>query len=133
MDLTENFTKEEFDCHDGSEMPDDVLENIKLLAIELQKIRDFIGCPIKVNSGYRSPEHNKKIGGKQEVPGIPNSGSQHLYGKAADIYVKELSIGYLHEIIEQLISENILNIKGLGKYTNFLHLDIRDKKARWGY
>ena len=123
MKLTENFSKEEFDCKDGSQMPPEVLENVKLLAFELQKLRDSIGQSIRVNSGYRSPNHNANIGGSPK--------SQHLLGKAADIYVKGMSIGYLHETIEHLIEEEILNIKGLGRYNNFIHIDIREKKARW--
>ena len=32
MKLTKNFSKREFDCNDGSEMPNKVLERIKLLS-----------------------------------------------------------------------------------------------------
>jgi uncharacterized protein YcbK (DUF882 family) len=63
MKLTNNFSKSEFDSKDGAEMPDDVLENVKKLAEQLQILRDFLNVPIKINSGYRSPAHNKKIGG----------------------------------------------------------------------
>ena len=63
MKLTKNLNKEEFDCNDGFEMPEEVLENIKKLAVQLQVVRDFFDSPIKINSGYRSKEYNKKIGG----------------------------------------------------------------------
>jgi hypothetical protein len=36
-------------------MPLDVLENVKLLAIQLQKIREYLGKPIRINSAYRLP------------------------------------------------------------------------------
>ena len=36
MKLTENFNREEFDCKDGSKMPDSVLVNVKELAKNLQ-------------------------------------------------------------------------------------------------
>ena len=45
----------------------------------LDPIRAAWGGPITVNSGYRSPELNKKVGGV--------SNSQHLKGEAADITV----------------------------------------------
>jgi len=123
MKLTKNFSKSEFDCNDGSEMPDSVFENVKQLAKELQVLRDFIGKPIKINSGYRSPSYNRSIGGA--------SRSQHLLGKAADIRVDGISSRELRGIIEELIKDGRLNFKGIGAYTNFTHVDIREKKARW--
>lgn len=43
----------------------------------LDKVRELWGKPIGVNSGYRSPELNRAVGGA--------SNSQHLKGEAADI------------------------------------------------
>ena len=48
MKLTNNFSKSEFECSCGCEMPLDVLENVKLLAIQLQKIREYVGKPIRI-------------------------------------------------------------------------------------
>tara|TARA_R110000744_G_scaffold151974_2_gene265798 strand:+ start:511 stop:816 length:306 start_codon:yes stop_codon:yes gene_type:complete len=59
MKLTKNFSKSEFDCKSGEDMPSDVLENVKLLAVQLQAIRDYVGKPIRINSAYRSKAHNK--------------------------------------------------------------------------
>ena len=64
MKLTKNFNKAEFDCKCGCEMPKEVLINVQKLAGYLQILRDHLGKSIKINSGYRSPAHNKKIGGK---------------------------------------------------------------------
>ncbi len=123
MKLTDNFSKYEFESKDGAEMPEEVLKNIKKLAIQLQIIREYTGLPIKINSGYRSPKHNKSIGGSKN--------SQHKLGKAADIVIEGLSSDVVYELIEDLIKKNVLNIKGLGEYDTFTHVDIRDKKARW--
>ena len=57
MQLTKDFNKKEFDCKDGSEMPINVLQNIKKLAENLQVLRDFIGKKITINSGYRSQKY----------------------------------------------------------------------------
>ena len=43
----------------------------------LDPLRELYGKPIKINSGYRSPLVNKKIGG------VPTS--EHVKGQAADI------------------------------------------------
>ena len=57
----------------------------------LQPLRDYMGEPVIINSGYRSPELNKKVGGVRD--------SQHLIGEAADINCKG-SMEYANRIIE---------------------------------
>ena len=79
MKLTKNFNSEEFNCRDGSTMPESVLKNIKLVAEQLQILRDNVGVPITVNSGYRSPTLNEAIKG--------SSKSQHCAGEAVDVEV----------------------------------------------
>ena len=49
----------------------------------LQKVRDHFGKPVTVNSGYRSPELNKAIGG--------STTSDHCKGMAADIEIPGVS------------------------------------------
>ena len=63
MKLTKNFSLWEFRCRDGTDVPDEYMDNVRELAENLQVLRDKIGKPITVISGYRSPEYNKKIGG----------------------------------------------------------------------
>lgn len=54
------------------------IERIQALMDEcLDKVREMWGKPIGVNSGYRSYELNKAVGGAKN--------SQHLRGEAADI------------------------------------------------
>lgn len=53
------------------------LGNIRnFLAPGLQAVRDLLGVPMVVSSGYRGPALNKAIGG--------SSSSQHMVGLAAD-------------------------------------------------
>ena len=52
----------------------------KTFLFELDLARDRAGSPFKINSGYRCPAHNKKIGG------VDNSA--HTKGEAADIEVE---------------------------------------------
>jgi uncharacterized protein YcbK (DUF882 family) len=123
MKLTENFSKSEFECHDGSEMPQDVFENIKELAKNMQVLRDELGVSIHLTSAYRSPSHNRKAGGK--------SNSQHLYGKACDMKVKGMTPKQVLLVIERLIKEGKMKQGGIGLYNTFLHYDIRGTRARW--
>ena len=123
MKLTKNFSKSEFECKDGSEMPNDVFENIKVLAEQMQVLRDELGVPIHLTSAYRSPSHNRKAGGK--------SNSQHLYGKACDMQVKGMSPKKVYLTIERLIKEGKMLQGGLGLYNTFVHYDWRLTRARW--
>lgn len=123
MKLTKNFSKHEFDSKDGAEMPDEVLECVKRLANYLQVIRDFVEVPVNVNSGYRSPEHNKSVGGKEN--------SYHLKGMAADIVVPGFTPDQVFEVIEYLIKECKLPRGGMKAYDTFTHWDYRGWNARW--
>lgn len=123
MQLTANFSIEEFACKDGTPVPKEFIDNVKLLAANLQVLRDHIGEPIHLNSGYRTLTYNKAVGGK------PNS--MHLTAMAADITCKSYSPKQLHAIIEKLIKERKMKQGGLGLYPGFCHYDVRGTKARW--
>ena len=83
--LTKNFTLEEMTYSDTAvnknikNIPNnEQIKALKYLCEEvLQPVRDILGVSIKVNSGFRSPELNKAIGGAVT--------SQHQKGEAADI------------------------------------------------
>ena len=123
MKLTTNFTREEFDCKDGTKVPAELMPNIQKLAEQLQILRDCLGESIHINSGYRSPAYNKRIGGVKN--------SQHVLGKAADITCKSKTPKQLAAIIEKLITAGTLRFGGIGVYPGFVHVDIRQGKARW--
>ena len=123
--MTNNFSLKEFESKDGSKMPSDVYLNIVKLVGQLQFLRDYTGRAITVNSGYRSPEYNAKIGGVKN--------SQHLLGKAADIRIEGLKPAEVYRLIDELIDMGLMLQGGLGLYEKrgFVHYDIRKTKARW--
>lgn len=123
MNLTTNFTREEFDCKDGTKVPAELMANVTRLAEQLQILRDQLGESIHINSGYRTPAYNSKVGGKPA--------SQHLQAKAADITCKSKSPKQLAAFIEKLIGQGVLKFGGMGIYPGFVHVDIRNGKARW--
>lgn len=121
--LTPNFNLIEFACKDGTPVPPPLMGNVIELAEQLQVIRDYIGEPVYINSAYRTPAHNKKVGGAKD--------SQHLKAKAADITAKSVPPLEMARIVEKLIREGMIKIGGVGVYPGFVHVDTRNKKARW--
>ena len=126
MKLTSNFNKSEFDCKSGADMPQEVFNNIQKLANQLQIIRNKVSVPIKINSGYRSPDYNDNV-----VKGAKNS--QHKLGKAADIVIEGYTPDDVADLIEELIASGDILQGGLGRYNTFTHYDIRKGKTRWNF
>lgn len=74
-ELTQSDTAEKYGIKN---IPDaSARANLAKLIKHLDKIREVYGSPIRVNSGYRSSEVNRLVGGA--------STSQHTRGLAADI------------------------------------------------
>lgn len=113
--LSENFKVKEFRCKDGS---DRILISDELVKV-LQKIRNHFGKAVTINSAYRTPSYNKKIGGA--------TSSQHMYGTAADIRINGITPKAVADYAETLL----LGTGGIGRYSTFTHVDVRNKKARW--
>ena len=123
MKLEENFSLSEFRCKDGTEVREDLLDNVRILAKNLQVLRDHVGKPIVIISGYRSPKYNRRIGGARK--------SQHMQAKAADIKIGGMSPKEVMATIVKLIKEGKMQPGGIGLYTTFTHYDIRGWNARW--
>ena len=87
MRLSQNFTLAEFLVSDtaarmGRKIEADpiIVSNLKYGATHvMQPIRNIVGGPLIINSGYRPPWLNRKIGGSKK--------SQHMHGLAADFRV----------------------------------------------
>jgi zinc D-Ala-D-Ala carboxypeptidase len=83
---SEFFKSDVAEKHQVKNIPDDaqlsqVLGNIKALVLNvLDPLRDMVGRPVIITSGYRSRRVNELVGGSKT--------SQHLTGKAADFHVQ---------------------------------------------
>lgn len=82
----------------------------------LDKAREIAGVPFKINSGYRTPEQNKKAGGVKD--------SSHMYGKAVDIACT--SDSNRHKIITALLT---VGFNRIGVAKTFIHADIDSTKS----
>ena len=115
--LSANFRVKEFACADGS---DAVLVAPRLVMV-LQSIRSHFNTAVTISSGYRTPQHNAKVGGVTD--------SQHCYGTAADITVKGKTPAQVAAYARELMPD----WGGVGVYARrgFIHIDVRESRADW--
>lgn len=112
-----HFSVREFACKDGSQIVfiDDYMVSI------LEILRNKIGKPVIINSGYRTPEWNTKCGGAKY--------SYHMRGMAADIRVNGISAKELADKLNEIVPDEC----GIIVYKNWVHFDVRTgKKYRKG-
>ena len=115
-----HFNIDEFDSPDisnsGINMDNEFLQM-------LDNARQLSSVPFKINSGYRSKEHNAKVGGKEK--------SSHLIGKAVDISCN--GSRERHIILTSLIKAGFTRF-GIGN--TFIHTDNDNSKSQdviWTY
>lgn len=118
--MLKHFSYEEFDSPDvpgsGEYMDDDFLSM-------LDNARDLAGIPFKINSGWRTIEHNREVGGKP--------GSSHIVGKAVDIAIRNSRERWI--ILEALLHVGFTRF-GIGN--TFIHVDsddTKDPEVIWTY
>ena len=112
MQITEHFTVEEFERSStasrlgiDNRVPAYFIPSLRTLCVEmLEPLRQEVGRPLLLTSGYRCPALNRAVGGK--------ANSQHLRGEAADLYLPSVSEGMAwynwlmnHVNLDQLIWE----------------------------
>ena len=115
-----NFNINEFDSPDlkgsGAKMNSCFLEM-------LDNARDIAGIPFSINSGYRTKEHNAKVGGVE--------GSSHTKGVACDIACSNSRARFI--IISSLLEAGFTRI---GVSSSFIHVDSDFEKSQdviWTY
>ena len=101
----------------------ELLKNIIKLAFNLQRLRDELKQPVRINISYR-PEWYEASKGRSGF-------SQHCLAKAADITVDNYTPKEVAETIERLILEGEMLQGGLKGYDTFTHYDVRKRRARW--
>ena len=122
--LSANFSLSEFASKDGAATPKHIVPALRELAEQLEALKAALGgAAIHITSGYRSPAHNRRVGGA--------SRSQHVMGRACDIYVPGYSSWQVANKIEELIRVGKMKQGGIGRYNSFVHYDTRGYAARW--
>jgi len=104
------------------------VENLKRLCGWLERLREKVGKPIIINSGYRSEAVNKAVGGVKS--------SNHLTGCAADIHVTgiEQLVRYAAVLLDisdesqEAFDELLLERSSRGTY--WIHFAVRPSGNR---
>lgn len=102
-------------------MPDiNSLDNLlDLICFCLQPVRDKIGKPMIITSGFRCPEVNKLVGGK--------TNSQHLKGQAADFIIKGMTP---QQIVFKIATMGIEYDQLINEYDKWVHISYCKNKNR---
>jgi len=127
--LSKHFTVEEFDCHDGTKVMARDHKGLSALCRQfLEPLRAKFGR-VTINSGYRTKRYNASIGGASQ--------SYHVYtihdgnDQAADITCARGTPREWHAFLAGIRQRKRNGRGGLGLYSTFVHVDIRDYKADW--
>jgi len=110
--LSEHFSRHEFACKCGCGF--DTVDVELLIVAEL--IREHIGA-YTPNSACRCISHNKNVDGSRK--------SMHLFARAIDVPADNPIELY------NFLDKEFPDTYGIGLYSTFVHIDTREKKARW--
>ena len=99
-----------------------VVYNIIRIAEVMQNVKGlFGGAPIKVNSWYRDPVTNRRVGGASQ--------SRHMVGDAVDFHIPGVSLVDVYNRLDPWWGSR----GGLARGQGFVHIDGRGYRARWTY
>ena len=113
------FRQSEFDSEDREGSGANMKPRVVFM---LDALRGLMGRPFVVNSGFRTPEHNKAEGG------APLSG--HLTGEAVDVKTRGWTD---RERCDFIIYAVKLGFTGIGIGKTFIHIDTKPRRASWRY
>ena len=127
MRISKNFTMDEFSVSASyPELARGIPHNIKpaiiaLVVHVLQPICDKTGWSCTINSGYRSIELNRAVGGALS--------SQHMKGEAADCVFKKDGKSVKIIDVMKVAKDNCINFDQMIAYPTFVHFSYTRQRA----
>ena len=98
----------------------EIIDNLTFLANELEYVRDILGTPMLVSSGYRSYALNDHLGSKRT--------SSHCKGLAVDFISP--SFGNPRSVVEAIVLANINYDQVILEFDKWVHLSFHPTKPR---
>lgn len=127
--LTDHFKLSEFSCKGAMIITPEFITFSRVL----EKFRVWYNRPIVINSGFRTPAHNKEVGGVLT--------SLHLQALAVDFFYPAefagFNLGRRDSFVSNVVSKWFELCRSEGKYGEVcrynwgLHLGMRSDKARF--
>lgn len=126
IQLTQHFNLSELRCKDGTAVPEHLVENAREICERAQVLRDELGKPLRVISGFRTPSHNARVGARPT--------SLHVTARALDLACTGMSADQLAAAWRRLVLLERAPDGGLGvyprKWGGWIHVDT-GRPRRW--
>jgi zinc D-Ala-D-Ala carboxypeptidase len=127
MKLSPHFDLEEFIHSDTATRLDidntptvEVIDNLTFLAGELEYVRDILGHPMLISSGFRCNALNDHLGSKRT--------SSHTKGLAVDFICP--SFGNPRSVVSAIVMANINYDQVILEYDRWVHLSFHPTEPR---
>ena len=127
MRLSPHFTLEQLvasetaaRCGIANQPPADVVDNLRELAAQLERVQALLGHPLDISSGYRCPALNEAVGGSPT--------SQHCQGRAVDFECP--AFGAPADIARAIAASDIAFDTVILEYGRWVHLSFAPAPRR---
>lgn len=125
--LTEHFSFEELTFsetalrHNIKNIPLDgtTQRNLQRLAENLEKVRNVLGHPIRISSGYRNSLVNSLVGSKPT--------SYHVKALAADFTCPDF--GSVRDVVDKIIASEIQYDQVIWEFDSWCHIGFAEESA----
>ncbi len=127
MQLSPNFSLAQMTYSETAERdgidnmpPEEILGNLRRLALGLEEVQELLGAPLEISSAYRCAALNAAVGG--------SATSRHMLGQAADIACP--AFGSAIDVAYAIQGSSIAFDQCILEYGRWVHLSFGDLPRR---
>lgn len=118
-----------------NEVPEEYMPNLRRLARVLQHIRNYMGHPVIVTSGYRSPDLNRIVGGAARSHHMQAAAADWVcpaFGsplECADAVARHMDMWHITQVIHEFGGWVHCSILPVGEANRIITIDRRGTRA----
>lgn len=116
-----DWTAEHFSPHEFASKGNGKVHVSRRMIDALDQVREAVGHPLRITSGYRDPQQNRRVGGARQ--------SRHMVGDAVDIDITGLSDTQRYFLMWHLLAQGFTSFGSYEK--SFIHADMRPLARVW--